>query len=150
VAKCADRGELERMLRGMLEDSDLILAQEFMPTDFDWRVGVLDGEPLFVSQYKMARKHWQIVRYAEDGKAVEGGFRTMRVTEAPPSVVDIGVRAARLIGRGLYGVDLKKNDRGVFVIEVNDNPNIVHEVEDAAEKDEVWRRIAGWFLKRLT
>ena len=149
VAKCADRPELDRMLRGMLEDSDLILAQEFMPTDFDWRVGVLDGEPLFVSQYKMARKHWQIVRYGEDGKAVEGGFKTMRVTEAPPSVVDIAVRAARLIGKGLYGVDLKKNDRGVFVIEINDNPNIVHEVEDAAEKDEVWRRIANWFLKRL-
>ena len=60
------------------------------------------------------------------------------------------MRAARLIGKGLYGVDLKKNDRGVFVIEINDNPNIVHEVEDAAEKDEVWRRIANWFLKRLS
>ena len=46
VAKVADRAELERMVRGMLEDSDLILAQEFMYTDYDWRVGVLDGEPL--------------------------------------------------------------------------------------------------------
>lgn len=149
VAKCADRAELERMLRGMLEDSDLILAQEFMPTEFDWRVGVLDGEPLFVSQYMMAKKHWQIVRHTENGRAVEGRFRTLAIAEAPSQVVGTAVRAARLIGRSLYGVDLKMNERGVFVIEVNDNPNMVHDVEDAAEKDEVWRRVAAWFLKRL-
>jgi glutathione synthase/RimK-type ligase-like ATP-grasp enzyme len=149
VAKCADRPELERMLRGMLEDSDLILAQEFMPTDVDWRVGVLDDEPLFVTQYKMARKHWQIVKHTDDGRAVEGGFKTVRLVDAPPAVVETGVRAARLIGKGLYGVDLKKNDHGVFVIEINDNPNLVHDVEDAAERDEVWQRLAHWFLKRL-
>jgi glutathione synthase/RimK-type ligase-like ATP-grasp enzyme len=149
VAKVANRAELERMVRGMLEDSDLILAQEFMYTEYDWRVGVLDGEPLFVSQYMMARKHWQIVRHTENGRPVEGSFKTLAIAAAPRDVVEIGVRAARLIGRGLYGVDVKKNDRGVFVIEVNDNPNLVHDVEDAAERDEVWRRLAGWFLKRL-
>lgn len=149
VAKVENRGELERMVRGMLEDSDLILAQEFMYTDHDWRVGVLDGEPLFVSQYMMARKHWQIVRHTGNGRPVEGAFRTIAVAAAPREVVEVGVKAARLIGRGLYGVDVKKNERGVFVIEVNDNPNLVHDVEDAAERDELWRRLAGWFLKRL-
>jgi glutathione synthase/RimK-type ligase-like ATP-grasp enzyme len=149
VAKVGSRPELERMVRGMLEDSDLILAQEFMYTEHDWRVGVLDGEPLFVSQYMMARKHWQIVRHTENGRPVEGAFKTVAIAAAPREVVEIGVRAARLIGRGLYGVDVKKNERGVFVIEVNDNPNLVHDVEDAAERDEVWRRLAGWFLKRL-
>jgi len=149
VAKVGGRAELERMVRGMLEDSDLILAQEFMYTEHDWRVGVLDGEPLFVSQYMMARKHWQIVRHTEGGRPVEGAAKTVAVAAAPREIVDIGVRAARLIGRGLYGVDVKRNERGVFVIEVNDNPNLVHDVEDAAERDEVWRRLAGWFLKRL-
>ncbi len=149
VAKVADRTELERMVRGMLEDSDLILAQEFMYTEYDWRIGVLDGEPLFVSQYMMARKHWQIIRHTEGGRPIEGAFKTMAVAAAPREIVDTAVRAARLIGRGLYGVDIKSNERGVFVIEVNDNPNLVHEVEDAAERDEVWRRLAGWFLKRL-
>jgi glutathione synthase/RimK-type ligase-like ATP-grasp enzyme len=149
VAKVGSRAELERMVRGMLEDSDLILAQEFMYTEYDWRVGVLDGEPLFVSQYMMARKHWQIVRHTENGRPVEGSFKTLAVAAVPRDVVEIGVRAARLIGRGLYGVDVKKTERGVFVIEVNDNPNLVHDVEDAAERDEVWRRLAGWFLKRL-
>ncbi|MFO1073751.1 MAG: RimK family protein [Geminicoccaceae bacterium] len=150
VAKVGSRPELERMVHGMLEDSDLILAQEFMYTEYDWRVGVLDGEPLFVSQYMMARKHWQIVRHnTEGGRPVEGTFKTLAVAAAPPEVVESGVKAARLIGRGLYGVDIKKNERGVFVIEINDNPNLVHDVEDAAERDEVWRRLANWFLKRL-
>ena len=149
VAKVGDRAELERMVRGMLEDSDLILAQEFMYTAYDWRVGVLDGEPLFVSQYMMARKHWQIVRHTEGHRPLEGGYKTVAIAAAPREVVETGVRAARLIGRGLYGVDIKATDRGVFVIEINDNPNLVHDVEDAAEGDEVWRRLAGWFLKRL-
>jgi glutathione synthase/RimK-type ligase-like ATP-grasp enzyme len=150
VAKVNNRAELERMARGMLEDSDLILAQEYMYTPFDWRVGVLDGEPLFVSQYMMARKHWQIVRHADNGRLTEGSFRTPKLAEAPKAVVDAGVKAARLIGRGLYGVDVKETERGVFVIEVNDNPNLMHETEDAAEGDEVWRRLAAWFLRRLT
>ena len=76
---------------------------------------------------------WEIVRHIENGRALEGGFRTLPVAAAPRDVVEIGVRAARLIGRGLYGVDIKATERGVFVIEINDNPNLVHEVEDAAE-----------------
>jgi glutathione synthase/RimK-type ligase-like ATP-grasp enzyme len=97
----------------------------------------------------MARKHWQIVRHTETGRPVEGAFKTVAVAAAPREIVDAGVRAARLIGRGLYGVDIKSNERGVFVIEVNDNPNLVHDVEDAAEGDAVWRRLTGWFLQRL-
>ena len=62
-------------------------------------------------------------------------------------MVEVGVRAARLIGRGLYGVDVKQNERGVFVIEVNDNPNLIHDAEDAAERDAFWRRLAAWFLR---
>ena len=41
VKKADDRVALERLAAEMLEDSDLILAQAFMPTTFDWRVGVL-------------------------------------------------------------------------------------------------------------
>ena len=47
----------------LFEETDLLLAQKFLPTEFDWRVGVLAGEPLFVCQYRMARGHWQIVKH---------------------------------------------------------------------------------------
>ncbi|MEQ8249934.1 RimK family protein [Oceanibaculum nanhaiense] len=149
VHKAGDRAELKKISRELLEESDLILAQEFMPTDYDWRVGVLDGEPLFVCQYLMAKKHWQIVKHNADGPATHGGFKSFAIEQAPPEVVDVAVKAARLIGSGLYGVDLKQNERGVFVIEINDNPNLDTGVEDSALKDELWKRLVRWFLKRL-
>jgi glutathione synthase/RimK-type ligase-like ATP-grasp enzyme len=83
------------------------------------------------------------------GKALEGGHRTLPLGEAPPAVVDIGLRAAQLIGDGLYGVDIKETADGIFVVEVNDNPNIDHGIEDAAEKDQVWVELTRWFIDRL-
>jgi glutathione synthase/RimK-type ligase-like ATP-grasp enzyme len=59
------------------------------------------------------------------------------------------LRAARAIGAGLYGVDLKEAGEEVVVIEVNDNPNLEHGVEDQVGKDEVWSRILQWFIKRI-
>jgi len=76
----------------LFEDTDLLIAQEFMPTDFDWRVGVLEGEPLFVCQYQMARGHWQIIKHGPNG-AKEGGFRTLGLAETPPRVIEAALAA---------------------------------------------------------
>jgi glutathione synthase/RimK-type ligase-like ATP-grasp enzyme len=132
----------------LFEDTDLLLAQRFMPTDFDWRVGVLDGEPLFVCQYRMAPGHWQIIKY-EAGGAHEGASRAMAIAEAPPKVIEVALRAARAIGAGLYGVDVKEAGDAIVVIEVNDNPNLDHGVEDQHGKDEIWSRVLQWFIKRI-
>jgi len=50
---------------------------------------------------------------------------------------------------GLYGVDLKRTGEAVAVIEVNDNPNVEHGVEDLVAKDELWLRLPRWFIKRI-
>ena len=149
VKKAATPEELRAIATAWLEDSDLLIAQKFIPTEFDWRIGVLGGQPLFAVQYLMAKKHWQIVNHKANGKPDEGGFRSFKLSETPAHVVDTAVRAARCIGEGLYGVDLKETRDGVFVIEVNDNPNLDHGCEDAGEKDEVWTRLTQWFLDRL-
>ncbi|ADZ70073.1 RimK family protein [Polymorphum gilvum] len=149
VFKVSGDEQIREKLKVLFQDSDIILAQEYCPTEFDWRIGVLDGEPLFAVQYLMAKKHWQIVKH-EDGKnSQEGSFRSVSLSEAPPAVVEIAVRAARLIGNGLYGVDLKSVGDRVVVIEVNDNPNLDHGVEDSAEKDAVWDQLIRWFVRRL-
>jgi glutathione synthase/RimK-type ligase-like ATP-grasp enzyme len=119
-----------------------------MPTKFDWRVGVLEGEPLFVCQYQMARGHWQIIKHGPNG-AREGGSKTLPIRDAPPLVIEAALKAARAIGPGLYGVDIKETDGAIVVIEVNDNPNLEHGVEDQIGKDEVWTRILNWFIKRI-
>lgn len=149
VSKVADMAGLKKLAGEWLEDSDVLLAQRYMPTSFDWRIGVLGGKPLFAVQYLMAKKHWQIVKHDTGGKPLEGGFRSFSLAQTPPLVLDTGLRAARCIGDGLYGVDLKETGNGVFVIEVNDNPNLEHGVEDAAEKDEVWTRLTNWFIERI-
>ena len=111
-----------------------------MPTEYDWRVGVLGGQPLFACQYMMAHKHWQIVRHLKDGRAVE---------DAPIDVINVGVKGASMMGEGLYGVDLKQNNRGVFVIEVNDNPNMDSAIEGAVIKDILLEKLLDWFLSKL-
>jgi glutathione synthase/RimK-type ligase-like ATP-grasp enzyme len=149
VKKATNFEELKALATAWMEESDLLIAQKYMPTQYDWRIGVLGGQPLFAVHYLMAKKHWQIVNHDGGGKPVEGGIKTFTLKHAPAHVVETAVRAARCIGDGLYGVDLKETKDGVFVIEVNDNPNLDHGIEDSGEKDEVWTRLTQWFLDRL-
>ena len=127
----------------------MILAQEFLYTEFDWRVGILNKKPIYASQYFMSKKHWQIVEYGADGKITEGDYKTVPIEQAPEKVVKIALKAANLIGNGLYGVDVKQSDRGVFVIEVNDNPSIESKVEDAVLKEGLYDLIMAEFLRRM-
>jgi glutathione synthase/RimK-type ligase-like ATP-grasp enzyme len=149
VHKVETRARLKELTDTLFEDTDLLLAQKYMPTRFDWRIGVLEGEPLFVCQYHMAQGHWQIIKHGPNGDRSEGTFQTVAVQDAPPDILSAALRAARAIGSGLYGVDLKETPEGVFVIEVNDNPNLEHGVEDQIGKDEIWTRIIQWFVKRI-
>src|SRR5260370_633231 len=149
VHKVESMAEFKRVSDELFEETDLLLTQKFLPTEFDWRVGVLAGEPLFVWQYRMARGHWQIVKHRADGSAREGGFRTFDLGEAPAALIDIAVRAARAIGEGFYGVDIKQTEQGFIVMEVNDNPNLEHGIEDQVGKDEIWTRLLKWFVERF-
>jgi glutathione synthase/RimK-type ligase-like ATP-grasp enzyme len=149
VHKVSSFDELRRITGELFEETDLLLAQKFLPTEFDWRVGVLSGEPLFVCQYHMARGHWQIIKHRADGSAREGGFRSLDLDQAPAQLIDVATRAARPIGDGLYGVDIKQTDRGFVVMEVNDNPNIEHGIEDQVGKDEIWIKLIKWFVDRF-
>lgn len=149
VHKADTLPELKALLARLFDETDFLLAQAFMPTAFDWRVGVLGGRPLFVCQYRMAKKHWQIIKHEAGGFAREGGFRTLAVADAPAEVVEAGVRAAAAIGDGLYGVDLKSGPEGPAVIEVNDNPNMDTRVEGAVLKERMWTALLEWFVARL-
>ena len=150
VVKVENEEELKVAVQKLLEKSDLIIAQEFLPTEFDWRIGVFDRQPLFACKYFMAEKHWQILKRDDQGqKNDEGRFSTLPVEHAPPLVVRTALKIANLIGESLYGVDLKQVGKKVYVIEVNDNPNIDAGVEDQHLKDELYHRIMGTMLRRV-
>ncbi|HEX6132991.1 MAG TPA: glutamate-cysteine ligase family protein [Longimicrobiales bacterium] len=148
VHKIATRDDYETWARELLAHSPLLIAQEWLPTEFDWRITVLDGQLLFAARYFMARDHWQI-RTEEGGVERYGKVEAVPREEAPADVVDVALRAARLIGRGIYGVDLKETPAGPVVIEVNDNPNLDADYEDAADGDAIYEDILRFFLRRI-
>ena len=148
VVKVESRQDLETVARKLFRESDLLLAQAYTYTAFDWRVGILNRKPLYVCQYFMAEDHWQIYNHAET--AAQGGkWRTWAVADAPRAVVQTALKAANLIGDGFYGVDLKQTVSDVLVIEVNDNPSVEAGVEDQVLGDELYRSIMSEFLRRL-
>ncbi len=149
VRKVTDPETLRKVAAELFADSDLLLAQPYCYTPFDWRIGMLDRQPLFACQYFMSSNHWQIVRHLDNGRALQGGFRTISLHETPAPVLQTAVRAANLIGDGLYGVDLKETPDGVFVVEVNDNPNIDRGIEDGVMGDALYETVLRSLIRRM-
>lgn len=148
VMKAENRQMLHDMLQDLLTRSALILAQEYLYTEYDWRIGVLNNRPLFACRYFMAKGHWQIYKHGE-GRIGSGGWETLPTYEVPKSVLDAALKSARLIGDGLYGIDIKQQGSKVYVIEVNDNPSLEHGVEDQFIGDELYMQIMAEFARRL-
>lgn len=150
VVKVETEAALLRQVGEFLEKSDLIIAQEWLVTDFDWRIGVVDRQPLYACRYMMAPGHWQVIKRADSkSKQTEGATIAMPVEDAPANVVETAVMAANFIGDGLYGVDLKEAAGRCYVIEVNDNPNVDAGNEDAALGAVVYERIMNVFRTRI-
>ncbi|MBN2898887.1 MAG: GNAT family N-acetyltransferase [Clostridia bacterium] len=150
VYKVTDKEDCRLKLKEMFKQSELILAQEYMPTDYDWRIGVLDGEVIYACKYYMAKGHWQIVNWENDKKAFEeGAYEAIALNKVPKEVLKTALKAARVIGDGLYGVDVKMSDSKAYVIEVNDNPNIDSGVEDGIEGSALYMKVMLSFYNRL-
>lgn len=149
VIKVDSAEQLRARLTEFLRDSDLVIAQAFTPSRFDWRIGVLDRRPLFACRYHMAPGHWQIAARGASGRARYGKVETVALGAAPEEAVEIGVRAANLIGDGFYGVDVKEVEGRFLVMEVNDNPNVEAGCEDAVLGEELYLEVMRWFRRRL-
>jgi len=148
VFKVNDRASLAEKLREILQDTALVLVQEYLYTEFDWRIGVLRGRAIYACRYLMAPNHWQIYNHSA-GKGKSGGFETLPTFEVPRAVLDAAIKACSVVGRGLYGVDVKQRGNQAFVIEVNDNPSIEHSVEDAYLGDELYMLLMAEFANSL-
>ncbi|MDH5395378.1 MAG: RimK family protein [Gammaproteobacteria bacterium] len=149
IYKAENAEQSKKFSQILFKESDLILAQEYLYTEFDWRVGIINRTPIFVSQYFMSKSHWQIVKHKEGGEFLEGGFKTLQLNEVPAELIEVALSAANLIGDGFYGVDIKQTEKGYVVIEVNDNPNADAGVEDKVLGNELYDIIMKEFLRRL-
>lgn len=148
VVKVKNEQELMDQCKELFQNSSLLLAQEFMYTEFDWRIGVLNNKPLYACRYYMVKNHWQI--YQHGGTRVSAGnFDTLPTYEVPKHVLDAALKATKLIGDSLYGVDLKQAGDRAVVIEVNDNPNVDSGVEDKFLGDDLYEQIMQDFVRRM-
>jgi glutathione synthase/RimK-type ligase-like ATP-grasp enzyme len=150
VMKIESEDSLRKEAERFFKQSELLIAQEWLPSEFDWRVGVYDRRPLYVAKYFMAPGHWKIIKMVDgQEKPVEGDHEAMSIGEAPEQVINTAVRAANLIGRGLYGADLKQVEDRVYLIEVNINPNIDAGIEDEVLGEALYREVLGVFARRI-
>jgi glutathione synthase/RimK-type ligase-like ATP-grasp enzyme len=109
VVKVETAEALPAMVNDLLDQSELIVAQEYLPTEFDWRVGIIDRRPLYVAKYHMVPGHWQIIQHGtEKHDFIDGKTEALSISEAPERVLKIALKAAKLIGDGFYGVDIKQ------------------------------------------
>ena len=150
VHKVGTPEDLKTQTDLLFKDSVLVLAQEYMYTDFDWRIGVLGGRPLFACRYYMSAGHWQI--YNHSAKKISkrtGKFDTLAVEQAPTDLIKLAVKACGHIGTGLYGVDIKQHGDKFSLIEINDNPNLDAGVEDLHLGQMAYFRIMEHFFNAL-
>ncbi|MHA7099419.1 RimK family protein [Roseivirga pacifica] len=149
VKKVQNEEELNELLKGFFKGSELLIAQEFMPTPFDWRVGIFNGQPFYVCKYFMARNHWQIIDWKKTGKVYEGKSETYAIADVPKALITTALKATKLIGNGLYGVDIKEVNKKFYVIEVNDNPNLDAGIEDKILKNRLYETIVETMMERV-
>jgi len=149
VVKVQTPEEFREQALSFLADSDLLIIQEFLPTAFDWRIGVFDGEALFACKYFMAKDHWQVYNHSKKGNSFAGDAETIAVGQVPKHVVKTALRAAQFVGDGLYGVDLKEVGGKCYVIEINDNPNVDAGIEDEVLGDALYLKILATMAGRL-
>lgn len=149
VFKIESAEEFKKVRESMFEKSDLLIAQEFLPTKFDWRVGIIDGQVIYVCKYFMATKHWQIINWSAKKQSQEGDVESIPIDQAPSGLLKTALKATSLIGKSLYGVDMKEIDGKFYVIEINDNPNIDAGIEDKILKERLYEIIMETLLTKI-
>ena len=133
-----------RVGQRFLRRADRLVVQQYMPSQFDWRVITLHGRVLAVVQYRFATDTWRTMDRGVDGTPAV--TRCLARDEAPAALLDTARAAAAAIGDSLYGVDLKEIDGSFVVIEVNDNPTIAATEEDQANP-EIYSEIVRYLVE---
>ena len=145
VKKIENRKELNEIFN----NDPYMLLQEYIPTSYDWRIGILNNKPLFACKYWMAKDHWQIAKHENDS-IIWGDVECIDLKYAPQGVIDLAIASTKVIGEtGLFGVDIKDYNGQYYLIEVNDNPNIEAGFEDQFLGDKIYLDIMQWYASEL-
>jgi glutathione synthase/RimK-type ligase-like ATP-grasp enzyme len=144
VEKAACETSFREVAKRFFRKSDVLAVQKFTPTTFDWRVGILNNEVLYVCKYMIPKGRWKHgAKLRGKPTFTWGKTISMKKEKAPQNLREIALKACRVVGKGLYGVDLKEVEGDYVVVEVNDNPSIYAGFEDRQDKD-LYTKIIGY------
>ena len=118
----------------MLRKAKVVVLQEYINSNFDWRVGMLKNEILYLCKYCIPEGGWK-VRSKINGRNVWGDTIPIPKEKIAPELKEICINLSKCIGEGLYGLDIKEVEDGYKVIEINDNPSLYYGFEDMMDKD---------------
>jgi glutathione synthase/RimK-type ligase-like ATP-grasp enzyme len=136
VEKVACETSFRDVAKRFFRKSDVLAVQKFMPTAFDWRVGVLNHEVLYVCKYMIPKGRWKHgAKLRGKPTVIWGRTFSMKRENAPTKLKEVALKACEVVGDGLYGVDVKEANGEYVVVEVNDNPSIYAGYEDLRNKD---------------
>ncbi|MCX8150394.1 MAG: RimK family alpha-L-glutamate ligase [Candidatus Bathyarchaeota archaeon] len=136
VEKAACETSFREVAKRFFKKSDVLAVQKFTPTEFDWRVGVLGNEVLYVCKYMIPRGKWKHgAKLRGKPTVIWGRTVALKKEDAPRGLKDVALKACSVVGKGLYGVDIKEVNGDYVVVEVNDNPSIYAGYEDSRDKD---------------
>jgi glutathione synthase/RimK-type ligase-like ATP-grasp enzyme len=136
VEKAACETSFREITKRFFKKSDVLAVQKFMPTAFDWRVGVLSDEVLYVCKYMIPKGRWKHgAKLRGKPTFIWGRTVAMKKQNAPERLKEVALKACRVVGKGLYGVDIKEVDDDYVIVEINDNPSIYAGYEDLRDKD---------------
>lgn len=134
VEKAGDVAEFRQIAARYLRHATPIVLQEYMPSGFDWRVGMLDNRILYLCKYYMPGGGWK-VRSLVNGKSQWGRVVPILRRNAPKGLEELAVRVSKCVGDGLYGLDIKEIGGRFYCIEINDNPSFYAGLEDGKDPD---------------
>jgi glutathione synthase/RimK-type ligase-like ATP-grasp enzyme len=141
VEKAACETNFRDVAKRFFKKSDVLAIQKFTPTSFDWRVGVLGNDILYVCKYMIPKGKWKHgAKLRGKPTVVWGRTESHQKRDMPPRLREVALKACSVIGKGLYGVDVKEVNGEYVVVEVNDNPSIYAGYEDSMDRD-IYQRI---------
>lgn len=134
VEKANNEKEFIAISKHLLRKSSVLVLQEYVRSDFDWRVGMLQNKILYLCKYCIPEGGWK-VKSKINGKNVWGDTIAISRDSISPKLKEICINLSKCVGDGLYGLDVKETSDGYKVIEINDNPSIYMGYEDAVDAD---------------
>jgi len=145
VEQAYDPKEFLKVAMRFIKMSDCLTAQEYIESSYDWRIGVLNGEFCYACKYIIPSETFKI-QASINGHIVYCAVESIPKENVPKEIIDLAIKAANSIGKGLYGIDIKESNGTRYVIEVNDNPSL-----ESGEDDyypDVYNRIITHLLER--